>query len=96
VELYAEDRAVEYVTALGWAAQRVGQEKRGYDLECTNNADEILHIEVKGTQTQGEKVELTENEVRHNREAADCGAGYALYVVHVNPRGPARISRRFT
>ena len=81
VELYAEDRAIEYFTRLGWAAQRVGQEKRGYDLECTNDADEVLHIEVKGTQTQGEKVELTENDVRHNREVVGCMAGHALYVV---------------
>ena len=81
VELYAEDCAAEFVAALGWAAERVGHENRGYDLECTNDADEILHIEVKGTQTKGEKVELTENEVRHNRAAEGCKAGHALYVV---------------
>jgi hypothetical protein len=81
VELYAEDHAIEYFSANGWEVQRVGQEKRGYDLECTNDANEVLHIEVKGTRTQGEKVELTENEVRHNRGAVDCGAFHALYVV---------------
>jgi hypothetical protein len=81
VELYAEDRVVEDFTALGWTVHRVGRENRGYDLECTNDGGEILHIEVKGTQTRGEKVELTENEVQHNREAADCGADHALYVV---------------
>lgn len=81
VELYSEDHAIGYFTTLGWATQRVGLEKRGYDLECTNDADGVLHIEVKGTQTQGEKVELTENEVRHNREAVGCIADHALYIV---------------
>jgi len=41
----------------------------------------LLHVEVKGTQTRGEKVVLTGNEVKHNRKSAECGAGHALYVI---------------
>ena len=81
VELCAEDHAVEHFSGLGWVVARVGHLKLGYDLECKNESGEILHVEVKGTQTLGEKVVLTENEVRHNREAAECGAGHALYVL---------------
>jgi hypothetical protein len=80
-ELCAEDHAVGHFSGLGWDVARVGHLKLGYDLECKNESGEILHVEVKGTRTLGEKVVLTENEVRHNREAAECGAGHALYVL---------------
>lgn len=91
IELWAEDRAIEHFTELGWTTiERVGY-FRPYDLECKNEAGEILHVEVKGTQSRGEKVELTDGEVRHNRDAADCPADYhAFYEVtriKVSPEG---------
>jgi hypothetical protein len=81
VELYAEDHAVEYFSQQGWKVSRIGHLKLGYDLACERGNDELLHVEVKGTQTAGEKVALTWNEVRHNCEAAECAAIHALYVV---------------
>jgi hypothetical protein len=81
IEIWAEDDAVNHFTRLGWEVKRVGSEKRGYDLECRNKDGQTLHVEVKGTQTYGEKVVLTGNEVNHNRKAAECGADHALYVV---------------
>jgi hypothetical protein len=91
IELWAEDRAIERFTKLGWTTiARVGH-FRPYDLECKNEADEILHVEVKGTRSRGEKVELTDGEVRHNRNTADCPADYhAFYEVtqiKVSPEG---------
>jgi hypothetical protein len=91
IELWAEDRAIEHFTEQGWTTiKRVGW-FRPYDLECKNEADEILHVEVKGTQSRGEKIELTDGEVRHNRNAADCPADYhAFYEVariKVSPEG---------
>ena len=91
IELWAEDRAIEYFTELGWTTiKRVGH-FRPYDLECENEVGEILHVEVKGTQSRGEKVELTDGEVRHNRNVADCPADYhAFYEVArimVSPEG---------
>jgi hypothetical protein len=83
IEVWAEDRAIEHFTErLGWTfIARVGH-FRPYDLEFKNEAGEILHVEVKGTRSRGEKVELTEGEVRHNRNAADCEADYhAFYAV---------------
>ena len=81
IEVWAEDRAIGYFTELGWDdVERVGSEKRGYDLEFRNKAGQILHVEVKGTQTRGEKVVLTGGEVKHNRQA-ECGADHALFVV---------------
>lgn len=91
IEVWAEDRAIEHFTRLGWTTiQRVGH-IRPYDLECQNEAGEVLHVEVKGTQSGGEKVELTDGEVRHNRNTADCPADYhAFYEVariRVSPEG---------
>jgi hypothetical protein len=92
IERWAEDHAIEYFAGLGWTTfERVGF-VRPYDLEFKNEAGETLHVEVKGTQNRGEKVELTDGEVRHNRNAAvDCPADYhAFYEVariEVSPEG---------
>ena len=91
IELWAEKRAIEHFTELAWTTiERVGS-FRPYDLECKNEVGEILHVEVKGTQSRGEKVELTDGEVRHNRNVADCPADYhAFYEVariKVSPEG---------
>jgi hypothetical protein len=81
IELFAEDHAVAFFAEQGWQVKRVGQYKLGYDLVCANLDGAILHVEVKGTRTLGEKVTLTANEVEHVRRAADCGAVHILYVV---------------
>jgi len=80
IEVYAEDHAIAYLTRLGWKVKRVGHLKRGYDLACKNSVGEKLHVEVKGTQTRGDKVTLTHGEVRHVRDGR-CEADHALYVV---------------
>jgi hypothetical protein len=81
IELWAEDMAFKHFTGLRWKVKRVGSEKRGYDLECRNQDGHELHVEVKGTRTSGQKVPLTGGEVKHNRNAGECGADHALYVV---------------
>lgn len=81
VEDYAEQHADAYLTGLGWTVRHVGPLKLGYDLQCANSEGKALHVEVKGTRTRGEKVALTTGEVRHVREATECGATHALYVV---------------
>jgi hypothetical protein len=81
IELKAEDHAVAYFTGQGWTVRRVGRLKRGYDLECTNASGATLHVEVKGTRTNGDKILVTANEVLHVREAEQCGAEHALYIL---------------
>jgi hypothetical protein len=81
IERFAEDHAAAYFEERGWQVKRVGQYKLGYDIACTNPDGVILHVEVKGTRTLGEKVTLTANEVEHTRRAAECGAEHILYVV---------------
>lgn len=81
IERFAEDHAAAYFAELSWQVKRVGQYKLGYDLECVNASGAVLHVEVKGTRTVGEKVALTANEVEHTRHAAGCGAEHILYVL---------------
>jgi hypothetical protein len=81
VEVYAEDSAESYFRKSGWNVKRVGAQKLGYDLECVNPAGEILHVEVKGTQSLGEEVFLTRNEACHNGPQSQCSAEHALYVL---------------
>jgi len=80
VEVYAEDSAESYFRALGWSVERVGPQKRGYDLDCVNAVGARLHAEVKGTQGWGEEVFLTRNEASHNGLQRECDAEHALYV----------------
>ncbi len=81
IEKFAEDQAEAYWRGRGWEVTRVGHLKRGYDLECGHPEHGELHVEVKGTQTAGEEVVLTPNEVRHNQPENDCPAQHALFVV---------------
>jgi hypothetical protein len=82
IEKFAEDEAVR---ALGpdWQVERVGHLHRGYDLDCRHQpTGRMLHVEVKGTQTPGEEVVLTRNEVRHHpAHGGDCPAEHALFVL---------------
>lgn len=81
IEVHAEDAAEKYFSSVGWKVRRVGHLKRGYDLECLKENGEELHVEVKGTRRRGERVILTDNEVRHSRGDSGCNVGHALYVV---------------
>jgi hypothetical protein len=81
IEHHAEEHAARYFDSLGWKVKLVGRFKLGYDLECTKDDGAVLHVEVKGTRTLGEKVFLTTNEMEHSRQAAKCGAEHVLYVV---------------
>lgn len=81
VELHAEDSAEAYFQGLGWSVRRVGPLHLGYDLDCVNAEGDSLHVEVKGTQSQGEEVFLTRNEAAHNGPRSDCAAQHALYVL---------------
>jgi hypothetical protein len=82
IEKFAENEA-ERALGPDWDVQRVGHLHRGYDLDCRHRpTGRILHVEVKGTQTPGEEVVLTRNEVRHHRaHGGDCPSEHALFVL---------------
>jgi hypothetical protein len=66
VELRGMAVARELLEAEGWTVEDVSS-RESYDLDCTRGA-ETLHVEVKGTVSDGASVLLTPNEVRHARE----------------------------
>ena len=81
VEMLAMDAATAFFEAEGFVVKDVSG-NHPYDLEGVRG-DDVLHIEVKGTQTGGEKVFLTKNEVRHARDQAGHVALFVLHSVEV-------------
>lgn len=68
IENHAISEAINYIRELGWTEIEDVGAKRSYDLHCKRGAQEI-YVEVKGTQSHGEVVVLTRNEVRlHKNE----------------------------
>lgn len=65
VEVRAMNAATEFYAA-SWDVEDV-HGKESYDLVC-RRGDEVKHIEVKGTTSEGIEVMLTPNEVRHAQE----------------------------
>jgi hypothetical protein len=63
VELKAMGLATAYFKNLGWRVENVSQ-RESYDLRCLKDIEE-LHVEVKGTTSNGSQVLLTPNEVEH-------------------------------
>jgi hypothetical protein len=70
VEQHAVDLATAHYEALGWDVDDVGR-TQSYDLDV-RRPDRRLHVEVKGTTSDGELVTLTDAEVRlHARVPPD-------------------------
>src|SRR5439155_22462295 len=76
VELRAMAEATKYFNAQDWTVRDVSS-SRSYDLECIRD-DEILHVEVKGTTSEGGSILLTANEVAHARNFRHT----TLFVLH--------------
>jgi len=74
IEKYAVDHATQYFRNRHY---KVTPRGKPYDLLCTRKAEE-LHVEVKGTRGNGNKVILTANEVQHAHDHKMT----ALYVMH--------------
>lgn len=77
LEEHSMSRAEKYFQEKGFKTKDVSG-NRPYDLRC-EHGDLTIHVEVKGTQTDGETVILTANEVGFAR---DNSARMVLFVVH--------------
>ena len=75
IEEYSVSKAIQYFQKHKYSAKNVGGTK-SYDLDCSKDGD-ILRVEVKGTQTTGDSIILTPNEVRNAKKHKT-----ALYVLH--------------
>jgi len=77
IELHSVRLATEHFEAEGWSVKDVGT-KESYDL-LLSRGEERLHIEVKGTVSEGAQVILTRAEVEKQRKLAPHNG---LVVVH--------------
>jgi len=75
IEKYSVDKAIRYFRNEGYSVKNVGNFK-SFDLECIKDGV-VLHVEVKGTQTTGQSVILTINEVKNANKHQT-----ALYILH--------------
>jgi hypothetical protein len=66
IEQHAMQAAKIYFEEQGWAVTDVSA-TCSYDLVCKRNNGEELHVEVKGTTSDGQQILLTRNEVEHAR-----------------------------
>jgi hypothetical protein len=81
LEEYAMAAAKKHFRDKGFKVTNVSL-KRSYDLLCTKGNREI-HVEVKGTTTDGEKIVLTNNEVKHARATNNTCALFVVHSIHV-------------
>ncbi|WP_426997096.1 DUF3883 domain-containing protein [Pseudarthrobacter sp. N5] len=65
IENAAQDRLMRYYRDLGWTVTDTRQ-NRPYDAEAVRGAERI-YLEAKGTQSRGDSVIVTRNEVDHAR-----------------------------
>ena len=75
IETYSVSKAKKYFEKLGFSVKNVGS-THSYDLECKKSGN-ILRVEVKGTQSAGESIILTPNEIESARNHET-----ALYILH--------------
>jgi hypothetical protein len=75
IEDYSVSKAISYFKKLKYSVENVGA-TRSYDLHCSKDSD-ILRVEVKGTQTTGNSIILTPNEVINAKKHKT-----ALYLLH--------------
>jgi hypothetical protein len=66
IEEHAMAQAIAHFTAEGWNVMDVSRTSP-FDLRCTRPSGDELHVEVKGTTSDGTSVLLTQGEVEHAR-----------------------------
>ena len=64
IEKYAMRKATSHYEEQGWSVTDVSA-TCSYDLFCKRTNGEELHVEVKGTASDGQQILLTRNEVEH-------------------------------
>jgi len=88
VEAHAMNLAIEFYEK-SWIVEDVhGSES--FDLRCTRG-DTELHVEVKGTTTDGAEVLLTPNEVAHARSHPDV-ALFVVIRIHIERHDDGRVT----
>ncbi len=89
IEQYAMQRAKAFYEEQGYHVDDVS-ETHSYDLLCQSANRRELHVEVKGTTSDGTQILLTPNEVKH----AQVYPNVALFIlshIQVDPTNPEKL-----
>jgi len=87
IELHAMRLATESLEAEGYQVEDVSAFE-SHDLLC-RRGDEVLHVEVKGTQSAGREVILTPSEVAFARRVGPHMALFVVSGIRLSPSGKA-------
>jgi hypothetical protein len=82
IEDHSMAAAKKCFTTKGFIVEDVSK-RRSYDLLC-KRGDEIIHVEVKGTTTDGSLIVLTNNEVKHARNPDNSCVLFVLHSINLN------------
>jgi hypothetical protein len=85
IEKLAMDRAMAYFEQDDWLVEDVSRTE-SFDLRCEKDS-KILRVEVKGTQSKGETIQLTPNEVKNAREYRSQMVLFILHSVKIKGEG---------
>jgi hypothetical protein len=85
IELFAMEKAMKEYRELGYDVSDHSK-SRPYDLHCAKGTEELF-IEVKGTQTSGEEVLLTKNEVEFAKSHKEQMVLYIVSGIKLNDKG---------
>jgi hypothetical protein len=88
VERYAMGRAMAHYATLGWQITDVSA-TQPYDLFCLRQRGEELHVEVKGTTSDGSQIVLTRNETTHAKKQYPRVALFILANIQVETQDAA-------
>jgi hypothetical protein len=81
LERHAMDAAIAWYSSQGWECEDVSR-RESYDLRCRRQGT-VLHVEVKGTTTVGDRVIVTRGEVDEARRLAPDTELFVLADVHL-------------
>jgi hypothetical protein len=84
LEQHAMKAAIRYFRRAGFTVEDVSS-RNPYDLKCVKRQKE-LHVEVKGTTTDGTTIVLTYNEVRHVQSDRNSVALFILHSIRLNKK----------
>lgn len=87
IELYAMQKAKAFYEEKGWSVSDVSS-THPYDLLCCSATGQELHVEVKGTTSEGTQIFLTANEVKHAQAVYPHAALFILSHIDIDPTIP--------
>lgn len=91
IDAHAMKMATLFLRAEGWVVKDVSRTVKVYDLHATSHRGE-LHVEVKGTTSEGRQVILTRREVEHHRANSDCSCLLIVHSIRLDRSGSAPIA----